>query len=131
MNTSHPIYLVSANGGGFDGDSPRTSHESHNVVLDICNTVPPSGQLDVSEQLTNGQGDDARVVANLWCDGQRVRGQLIVKIGRACPGVWVVIEKRTDLWRVMSAPPLKENTMDVPCREHYHSERGNKGVACY
>lgn len=81
---------------------PRTPHESHNVVLDVCNTIPPSGQLDVSEQLTHGQGDDVHVVALLWGDGQRVRSQLVVEIGRTCQSVRIVVEKRADLWRAAS-----------------------------
>ena len=66
-------------------NKPRTSHpqESHDVVLSR-EIVPSSGELDVSEQLTNGQSENFRVVTVLWCDSQCVRSQLLVKICRAC-----------------------------------------------
>ena len=75
---------------------PRTLQEGHNVVL-TRKAAPSSGQLDVSEQLTNGQSENVRVVAVLWRDGQCVGSQLIVEIGCACQGIGVVIEDCTDL----------------------------------
>ena len=74
-----------------------TSHKSHDVSRDVSSTVPPRGQLDISEQLSNGQGDNVRVVTVLWCDGQCVRSQLVVKIGRARQDIGVIIEERSNL----------------------------------
>jgi len=60
-------------------------------------TVPPSGQLDVSKQLASRQGEDICVVAVLWRDGQCVRGQVLVELGRACQDIGVVVEECVDL----------------------------------
>ena len=78
---------------------PRTPEESHCVVL-ARKAVPSGGQLDVSEQLTDGQGNNVRIIAVLWRDGQCIRSQLVVKVGRACQGVGVVIEECNDLREV-------------------------------
>jgi len=88
---------VSADVREFYKGKPRTPHKSHDVVLDESSTVPPNGQLDGSEQLTNGQSDDVRIVVVLWSDGQCVRCQIVVEIDRPRQGIGVVIEERNDL----------------------------------
>ena len=94
---SYPICRTSADVRGFSRDKSRTPHESHNVVLDVRTAVPPNGYLDVSKQLADGQSNDFCVVVVLWCDGQRIRSQFVVEIGRARQSIRVVFEKGNDL----------------------------------
>jgi len=63
----------------------------------VSSTVKPRSQLDVSEQLTNGQSDDVRVVLALLCDGPCVQSQLVVEIGRPRQYIGIVVEECNNL----------------------------------
>lgn len=70
INTSYPIYEGSAGDRELCKGEPRTPHKSHDIGRDVSSTVPPSGYLDVSKHLADGQSENVRVVGVLWCDSK-------------------------------------------------------------